>query len=142
MKMNKLLIGVAVIATLTACEKEETYMRNYTYPMNLSDPTGSQGSGNILIYEGESDDNIMERVRNFDYLKGKEIIFLSTEVYGNGDYSIKNPDPEYMLFPHVISTSPGSHWGWEKLQEYRDLGEEEFCNKYFNGERTLGMKLD
>ena len=81
------------------------------------------------------------RVRNFDYLKDKEIIFLSTEVYGNGDYSVKNPDPEYMLFPHVISTSFGSYWGWEKLQEYKDLGEEEFCNKYFNGERTLGMKL-
>ena len=77
MKMNKLLIGAAVIATLTACEKEETYMRNYTYPMNLSDPTGSQGSGNIIVYEGESDDSIMERVRNFDYLKGKKIIFLS-----------------------------------------------------------------
>ena len=141
--MKKLLIGAAVIATLTACEKEETFSRNYTYPISLSDPTGSQGSGNIIVHEGESDDSIMKRVRDFDYLKGKKIIFLSTEVYSQGsDYSVKNPDPEYMLFPHVISTSYGSHWGWEKHQEYKDLGEEEFCNKYFNGERTLGMKLD
>ena len=55
MNVKKLLIGAMVTATLTACEKEETYMRNYTYPSDTSDPTGSQGSGYILIYEGDND---------------------------------------------------------------------------------------
>ena len=45
-----------------------------------------------------------------------------------------------MLFPHSIS-SMSDKWGWEYYEEYKELGEQEFCNKYLNGERTLGMKL-
>ena len=74
--MKKLMIGVMVAATLSACEKEETFVRNYTYPINLSDPTGTQGSGNIQIYENESDKTIMNRVKKLNYLDGKNIIYL------------------------------------------------------------------
>ena len=45
-----------------------------------------------------------------------------------------------MLFPHAIS-SMSDKWGWEYYEEYKEMGEKAFCDKYLNGERTLGMKL-
>ena len=141
--MKKLMIGVMVAATLSACEKEETFVRNYTYPINLSDPTGTQGSGNIQIYENESDKTIMNRVKKLNYLDGKNIIYLSPEVYsltGDDSYTVKNPNPDYMLFPHSIN-SMSDKWGWDYYYEYVNLGEQVFCNKYLNGKLTLGMKL-
>ena len=141
--MKKLMIGVMVAATLSACEKEETFVRNYTYPINLSDPTGTQGSGNIQIYENESDKTIMNRVKKLNYLNGKSIIYLSPEVYsltGDDSYTVKNPNPNYMLFPHSIN-SMSDEWGWDYYYEYVNLGEQVFCDKYLNGKLTLGMKL-
>ena len=141
--MKKLMIGVMVAATLSACEKEETFVRNYTYPINLSDPTGTQGSGNIQIYENESDKTIMNRVKKLNYLNGKNIIYLSPEVYsltGDDSYTVKNPNPNYMLFPHSIN-SMSDEWGWDYYYEYVNLGEQVFCDKYLNGKLTLGMKL-
>ena len=141
--MKKLMIGVMVAATLSACEKEETFVRNYTYPINLSDPTGTQGSGNIQIYENESDKTIMNRVKKLNYLDGKNIIYLSPEVYsltGDDSYTVKNPNPNYMLFPHSIN-SMSDEWGWDYYYEYVNLGEQVFCDKYLNGKLTLGMKL-
>ena len=141
--MKKLVIGVMVAATLSACEKEETFVRNYTYPINLSDPTGTQGSGNIQIYENESDKTIMNRVKKLNYLNGKNIIYLSPEVYsltGDDNYTVKNPNPNYMLFPHSIN-SMSDEWGWDYYYEYVNLGEQVFCDKYLNGKLTLGMKL-
>ena len=141
--MKKLMIGVMVAATLSACEKEETFVRNYTYPINLSDPTGTQGSGNIQIYENESDKTIMNRVKKLNYLDGKNIIYLSPEVYsltGDDSYTVKNPNPDYMLFPHSIN-SMSDEWGWDYYYEYVNLGEQVFCDKYLNGKLTLGMKL-
>ena len=141
--MKKLMIGAMVAATLSACEKEETFVRNYTYPINLSDPTGTQGSGNIQIYENESDKTIMNRVKKLNYLNGKNIIYLSPEVYsltGDDSYTVKNPNPNYMLFPHSIN-SMSDEWGWDYYYEYVNLGEQVFCDKYLNGKLTLGMKL-
>ena len=141
--MKKTVIGALVALTLNSCTKEESYVRNYSYPIDIDDPTGCTAGGNVLVHEGETDEEVMRRVRNFDYLKGKTILFLSPDTYNNSGegYSVENPDPRYMKFPHSIN-SMGGDWGWDRLYEYEELGEEEFCNKYFNGERTLGMKLD
>ena len=144
MKANKLLIGAAVIATLTACEKEETFVRNYYYPYSTSDPTGVQAGGNIQVYENETDDAIINRVKEISGMNSKNTIYLSTEIYsltGENGYSVKNPDPDYMLFPHAIQ-SMSDEWGWDYHDEYISLGEQAFCDKYLNGELTLGMKLD
>ena len=144
MKVNKLLIGAAVIATLTACEKEETFVRNYYYPYSTNNPIGTQVSGNIQVYENETDDAIINRVKRIGGMSGKNTIYLSTEVYsltGDDGYSVKNPDPDYMLFPHTVQ-SMSVEWGWDYYHEYVNLGEQAFCDKYFNGELTLGMKLD
>jgi len=65
--MKKTMIGALVALTLGACTKEETYVRNYCYPTDESDPTGFQKGGNIIINEGENDESIMKRVKNFDY---------------------------------------------------------------------------
>ena len=141
--MKKTMIGALVALTLGACTKEETYTRNYYYPTDESDPTGFQKGGNIIINEGENDESIMKRVKNFDYLDGKTVIFLSPRAYSsNGkSYIVENPDPKYMKFPHSI-ISDSDKWGWDYYYEYKTLGEKAFCEKYFDGELTLGMKLD
>ena len=141
--MKKTMIGALVALTLGACTKEETYTRNYYYPTDESDPTGFQKGGNVIINEVESDESIMERVKNFDYLDGKTVIFLSPRAYSsNGkSYTVENPDPNYMLFPYSID-SMSDEWGWDYYEEYKKLGEKAFCEKYFDGELTLGMKLD
>jgi len=71
------------------------------------------------------------------------VIFLSPRAYSsNGkSYTVENPDPDYMLFPHSID-SMSDEWGRDYYEEYKKLGEKAFCEKYFDGELTLGMKLD
>ena len=141
---KSLTIGILAIM-MSSCEKQEFEVRNYSYPTDISNPTGTQIGAGIHMYEGETDEDLIRRIREFEYY-GKDFsdtivfphIFLSTNYYNNIDVS--NPNPKYMLFPHSIS-STSDKWGWEYYEEYKELGEEEFCNKYLNGERTLGMKL-
>jgi len=141
MKVNKLLIGVAVIATLTACEKEETYTRNYSYPINSNEPLENLAGSNVLVEKGMSDEDVMRKIRTFSGMSEKEkpVIFLTPNYYGGEE--VENPNPEYMLFPHSIN-SMSDVWGWDYYYEYVNLGEQAFCDKYLNGELTLGMKLD
>tara|TARA_B110000285_G_scaffold26069_1_gene25163 strand:+ start:646 stop:1095 length:450 start_codon:yes stop_codon:yes gene_type:complete len=141
---KSLIIGVLAIM-MSSCEKQEFEVRNYCYPTDVSDPTSTQVGAGIHMYEGETDEDLIRRIREFHYYD-KDFsdtilfphIFLSTVYYNNTDVS--NPNPKYMLFPHSIS-STSDKWGWEYYEEYKELGEQEFCNKYLNGERTLGMKL-
>tara|TARA_B110000902_G_C13757795_1_gene379333 strand:+ start:50 stop:499 length:450 start_codon:yes stop_codon:yes gene_type:complete len=144
--MKKLTIGIGILAIMmSSCEKQEFEVRNYSYPTDISNPTGIQIGAGIHMYEGETDEDLVKRIREFEYY-GKDFsdtivfphIFLSTNYYN--DIDVSNPNPKYMLFPHSIS-SMSDKWGWEYYEEYKELGEEEFCNKYLNGERTLGMKL-
>ena len=154
---KSLIIGLVAIM-MSSCEKGESFkVRNYTYPGDLENPTGiPQLAAGIHVYPGESDEDLIKRIREFEYY-GKDFsdtiqfpyIFLSTDYWvkesqvGPGaapSDDVVNPDPRYMLFPHSIN-SISDEWGWEYLEEYKELGEQEFCNKYLNGERTLGMKL-
>tara|TARA_R110000824_G_scaffold14863_2_gene62933 strand:+ start:575 stop:1105 length:531 start_codon:yes stop_codon:yes gene_type:complete len=155
--IRDVLIIICLLLFLTSCERESYKVRNYTYPGCLQNPTGipQLGSG-IHVYPGESDQDLINRIREFEY-DGKDFsdtiqfpyIFLSTDYWvsesqvGPGSSpsdDVLNPDPRYMLFPHSIN-SISDEWGWEYYEEYKELGEQEFCNKYLNGERTLGMKL-
>ena len=156
--MKKLTISIGLIATMMmSCEKESYKVRNYSYPGDLENPTGiPQLAAGIHSYPGESDEDLIKRIREFEYY-GKDFsdtiqfpyIFLSTDYWVSGRQvgpggapsdDVKNPNPKYMLFPHSIN-SISDEWGWEYLEEYRELGEQAFCDKYLNGERTLGMKL-
>jgi len=143
--MKKLTIGIGILVMMMSCEKEEFKVRNYSYSRDISDPIGTQIGAGIHVYEGETDGDLIRRIREFDYY-GKDFsdtirfphIFLSTIYYD--DTEVINPNPKYMMFPHSIS-SMSDKWGWEYYEEYKEIGEEAFCNKYLNGERTLGMKL-
>lgn len=142
--MKKILLIIITIS-LFSCEKEEIKIRNYTYPSDNNNPTGLQIGAAIHVYEGETDEDLIKRIREFEYY-GMDFsdtsrfphIFLSTRYYD--DTEIENPNPDYMLFPHSLN-STSDKWGWEYLDEYKTLGEQEFCNKYLNGKKTLGMKL-
>ena len=143
----------------TSCEKPDTYMRNYVYPAYANDPTNNLAGAAIVVEEGESDASIIARVRTFTYKDFSDTvkypyIFLTPSLYLqssdiNSDLTVDNPDPKYMLFPHSIS-SFHSEWGWAYYEELKELqecygrkkGEQIFCDKYLNGERTIGMILD
>ena len=151
--MKKLTVGIGILAIMmSSCEKRESFkVRNYTYPGDLENPTGiPQLAAGIHVYEGENDEDLIKRIREFEYY-GQDFsdtlefpyIFLSTDYYNCEQCpadNVKNPNPKYMLFPHSIN-SMSDEWGWEYLEEYRELGEQAFCDKYLNGERTLGMRL-
>ena len=158
MNVKKLLIGAMVTATLSGCEKEELYMRNYAYPMDPSNPLENLSGGNILVEVGESDNDIMRKIRSFTYKNFADTvefpyIFLSPIVYGDEDISICNLNPDYLLFPHTFGFDICLNGETKDVREYVDelreliecqgkkQGEQTFCDKYFNGKRTLGMKL-
>jgi hypothetical protein len=141
---------------VTSCQESNTYMRNYSYPSDKDNPTENLASGNITIEIGENEENIMKRIRAFTYKNFSDTIeypyiFLSPDIYSQklGNRDVNNPNPKYMLFPHSIN-SMGDKWGWDyyyELQELRNYqgkkqGEQIFCNKYLNGERTIGMILN
>tara|TARA_R110002020_G_scaffold33491_4_gene101962 strand:+ start:1819 stop:2268 length:450 start_codon:yes stop_codon:yes gene_type:complete len=145
--MKKILFALTIMS-LFACEKQQNKMRNYTYPADITNPTGTQLGAAILTYEGEPDEDIIKRVREFEYKNFSDTIqfpyiFLSTDYYtceGCSANDVSSPNPDYMLFPHSIN-SISDEWGWDYFYEYMDIGEQAFCDKYLNGKRTLGMKL-
>ena len=154
MNVKKLMIGAMVAATLSSCQKEEQYSRNYGYPLDLNNPLKTLAGGNILVEAGESDESIMKRIREFEYY-GKDLsdtvefpyIFLSPTIYldGKEDVSPCNLNPDYLLFPHsfgyYICLNGETKDVREYVDELREIGEKAFCDKYFNGKRTLGMRL-
>ena len=146
------MFGAMVTATLYACEKEELYSRNYCYPTFPEDPLKSLSAASILVEKGESDNSIMKRIREFTYKDFADTvkfpyIFLSPTIYlqGEGDKSPCNLNPDYLLFPHsfgyYICLNGETKDVREYVDELREIGEQAFCDKYFNGRRTLGMKL-
>ena len=130
-KVTRYAFALGVI--FSSCQKEESIgnQRNYVYDYPEC------ASSSFVQFTGESDDDFVVRIRKARGFSSDEAIYLSPDYY-NGD--VISPDPEYMLFPLAVS-SMNSEWGWERVKEYNELGEQEFCNKYFNGEKTAGMKL-
>ena len=132
--MKKIFYSGLVLMTLMSCQKEELgQTRNYIY-------TWPQGASNCYIqFTGESDDDFVARIKREVPGKSDKTIYLNPTTYEGGD--VANPDPKYMLFPIVIE-SMNSEWGWDRANEYDRIGEQAFCDKYFNGERTAGMLLN
>ena len=148
MNIKKLMIGAMVAATLSACEKEANYARNYSIPADLEDPTSISNGSNIMVEEGMSDKEIVRKIRETQGWKDTimyPIIWLTPYAYdlsqSKNDIEYSHPDPNYMKFPHAIC-SMQDKWGWDYYYEYESIGEEAFCNKYLKGKRTLGMKLN
>ena len=140
--MKKPILILALALGLCSCEKEEYWTRNWQVPVDLSDPGGIAGGGSITWQVNEPDSVLIQRIIEGQNLTANEIKYLSLTPYSYDSMSntleIENPDPRYMRFPQsIMSTS--DNWGWDHLYELCQIGEEEFCNKYFNGQRTLGM---
>ena len=140
--MKKPILIFALALGLCSCEKEEYWIRNWQVPVDLNDPGGIAGGGSITWQVNEPDSVLIQRIIEGQNLTANEIKYLSLTPYSYDSMSntleIENPDPRYMRFPlSIMSTS--DNWGWDHLYELCQIGEEEFCNKYFNGQRTLGM---
>ena len=143
-KLSKLMFIISLI-TLVSCEKKYDLHRGYSYPIDNNNPTSYQHYGNILIDEHMSDNSIISKIKETKGLTNQEIIFLNSEMYwvenGYNTYvEISDPDPKYMIFPYMLEYNTDS-WNYDYLLEYIEVGEEVFCNKYLNGQRTLGMEL-
>tara|TARA_R100000734_G_scaffold128_1_gene154 strand:- start:76 stop:543 length:468 start_codon:yes stop_codon:yes gene_type:complete len=148
-KITKSLIVLSVV--LSSCSKEPNWARNYSQPLNQNDPTGIQIGGSISWYEGMSEQECVNKVKSFSNYDSSKPIFLSPTVYDlsqNEDrITVQSPDPDYMLFPHVIC-SMSDEWGWDYINELNTLkgiygadGVQMFLDKYLDGDSTLGMKL-
>ena len=137
-----LLTIFAFVLIVSSCSKQEKWTRNWQIPVDLDNPKGIAGGGSILYTLGTPDSILVQRIIEGQNLTANEIKYLSLSpgAYNSREdhLNIENPDPRYMRFPHSIA-SMSDNWGWDHLYELCQIGEEEFCNKYFNGERTLGM---
>ena len=145
--MKNIIMCMSIIVILfSSCEKKYDLHRGYSYPVDNNDPTGLQHYGNVMIEEYMHENGIIGKIRRTKGLENQEIIFLNSEMYivknGYNEYiEITDPRPEYMIFPYMIEYNTDS-WDYNYILEYLEIGEEEFCLKYFNGEKTLGMMLN
>ena len=148
-KITRSVLALSII--LSSCSKEPNWARNYGQPLYENDPTGIQAGGNISWYEGMSDEECIRKIKGFDSYDPSKPIFLSPTVYdlsqNEGRITVQSPNPDYMLFPHVIC-SMSDDWGWDYINELNTLkgiygadGVQVFLDKYLDGDSTLGMKL-
>ena len=130
------------VLVMSSCSKEEYWTRNWQVPVDLNNPTGIAGGGSIMYELGTPDSVLIQRIIERQNLTDEEIKYLTLTPYAyngtNNSYEFTNPDPRYMAFPHSICSTQ-DNWGWEHYEEYCDIGRTEFCNKYFDGQLTLGM---
>jgi len=151
--MKKITRSVLALSILfSSCTKEPSWARNYSQPMDSNNPTDIQAGGNISWYEGMSDEECIRKIKGFDSYDPSKPIFLSPTVYDlshndHDDISVNSPNPDYMLFPHVIN-SMSNTWSHNYIDEFKELkqeygneGVQMFLDKYLQGDSTLGMKL-
>ena len=148
-KITRSVLALSII--LSSCSKEPNWARNYGQPLYENDPTGVQAGGNISWYEGMSDEECIRKIKSFDGYDSNKPIFLSPTVYdlsqNEEGMSVPSPNPDYMLFPHVIN-SMSDTWSHDYIDEFKALKQEHgnegvqmFLDKYLQGDSTLGMKL-
>ena len=148
-KITRSVLALSII--LSSCSKEPSWVRNYSQPLSDTYLTDTQKGGNISWHEGMSDEECIQIIKGFSDYDPSKPIFLSPTVYDLSEVeenkSVNSPNPNYMLFPHVMS-SMSKEWGWEYLNEMKELkrkhkteGIQAFLNKYLEGDSTLGMKL-
>ena len=149
-KITRTALALSIL--FSSCTKEPSWARNYCQPMYADNPTDIQAGGNISWYEGMSDEECIRKIKGFDSYDPSKPIFLSPTVYDmshndHDDISVNSPNPDYMLFPHVIN-SMSSTWSHDYIDEFKSLKQEHgnegvqmFLDKYLQGDSTLGMKL-
>ena len=148
-KITRCALAIAII--FSSCSKEPSWARNYSQPLYPNNPTDIQSGGNISWYEGMSDAECISKIKGFSSYDPSLPIFLSPTVYdlsqNEEGMAVPSPNPDYMLFPHVINSMSDS-WSHDYIdefkalkQEYGNEGVQMFLDKYLQGDSTLGMKL-
>lgn len=152
-KITRTMLAIGIICS--SCSKEPSWMRNYSQPININNPTGNQSGSNIPWHEGMTDEECIAHIKTFGdcCYDPNSPIFLSPIAYdvsmnAHDEIAIPSPNPDYMLFPHTIY-STSKVWSWDYLEEMRELiqqqgdqGMQVFLDRYLQGDSTLGMKLN
>ena len=148
-KITRCALMLGVI--FSSCQKEANFARNWGQPVDINDPTGVCVGGSVSWSSGMSDEECVNKIKGFSNYDPNKPVFLDPSVYDLSQTSegrVHAPDPNYMAFPHHIS-SMSDEWGWDYLYEMRELrvefgknGMQMFLDKYLQGDSTLGMKVN
>jgi len=148
-KITRSVLAISII--FSSCSKEPTWARNYSQPVDVSDPVGVGVGASIQWSEGMSDEECIKRVKTHNSYDPSKPIFLSPNLYdlsqNNEGMDVPSPSAEYMAFPHSVN-SMANTWSWGYIEEmnqlradFGDEGMQMFLDKYLQGDSTLGMKL-
>jgi hypothetical protein len=98
-------------------------------------------SGTVGFLPGDTDAQIVAKIRDVWNLPDYYVIFLDPQTYNSesGQGTARDINPEYLAFPLHIS-SMSDEWGWDYYEEYKQ-DKQAFLNKYTNGKETGGMKV-
>ena len=142
-KITRCALAISII--FSSCQKEEELSsRNWCSPtfenFDCNSPVMLGESGTVGFLEGQSDAQIVAKIREINNLSNNYVIFLDPETYTSegGAGTAHSIDPEYLAFPLHIS-SMSDEWGWDYYEEYKQ-DKQAFLDKYTNGEETSGMK--
>jgi len=143
-KITRCALALSII--FSSCQKEEELIsRNWSSPsyeeFDCNSPVMLGESGTVGFLPGDTDAQIVAKIRSIWNLKDSDIIFLDPETYsGQGGLgTARSISPEYLAFPLHIS-SMSDQWGWDYYEEYKQ-DKQAFLDKYTNGKETGGMKL-
>ena len=143
-KITRCVLALSII--FSSCQKEEGLIsRNWSSPtfeeFDCKSPVMIGESGTVGFLPGDTDAQIVAKIRDLWNLDASYIIFLDPQTYTGrgGQGTARNIDPEYLAFPLHIS-SMSDQWGWDYYDEY-ELDKQAFLDKYTNGKETGGMKL-
>ena len=143
-KITRCALALSII--FSSCQKEEELSsRNWCSPtfenFDCNSPVMLGESGTVGFLPGDTDAQIVAKIRDVWNLPDHYVIFLDPETYNsNGGLGTANSvNPEYLAFPLHIS-SMSNKWGHEYYEEYKQ-DKQAFLDKYTNGKETGGMKL-
>jgi len=142
-KITRTALALSII--FSSCTKEdELSSRNWCSPtfenFNCNSPVMLGESGTVGFLPGDTDAQIVAKIRDVWNLPDHYVIFLDPETYsGGGQETARSINPEYLAFPLHIS-SMSDKWGYDYYEEYKQ-DKQAFLDKYTNGKETGGMKL-
>ena len=143
-KITRCALAISII--FSSCQKEEELMsRNWGSPtfeeFDCNSPVMLGESGTVGFLPGDTDAQIVAKIRDVWNLPDHYVIFLDPETYNSsgGQGTARDINPEYLAFPLHIS-SMSDEWGWDYYEEYKQ-NKQAFLDKYNNGKETGGLNL-
>jgi len=143
-KITRCALALSII--FSSCQKDDGLIsRNWSSPtfdgFDCNSPVMVGEGGTVGFLPGDTDAQIVAKIRDVWNLPDHYVIFLSPQTYDSegGKGTARNINPEYLAFPLHIS-SMSNEWGWDYYEEYKQ-DKQAFLDKYTNGKETAGMKL-